>query len=76
MSKLNLSMHQWHYKIKINCLNKELLVNKNKKIFWKGINKNLTETIGKIIMSIEIDKRKFEIEFNLVKKVYPYTRRR
>lgn len=38
--------------IKINCLNEELLVDKYKKIFLKGINKYL---IGKIMIPIVID---------------------
>lgn len=54
--------------IKMNCSNRELLINKNKKIFLKGIIKNLTETIGQIITPIIIDNTILKVEFDLIKK--------
>lgn len=52
--------------IKINSLKGELLVNEKEKIYLRGINKNLIETIGKINIPIKIDNKELNVEFNLI----------
>lgn len=53
--------------IKINCLNGELLVNKNIKCI-KGINNNLTETTSKVVIPFIIESNELNAEFHLIRK--------
>lgn len=54
--------------MKINCLKGELIVNENEKINLKGINNQVIQTIGTLVIPIIIDDTSINTKFNLVDK--------
>ena len=57
--------------IKINKLKGNTEINENEKIYLKGINEKIVPTIGRVYITLIIDKKEFKTDFFVVDKQFP-----
>jgi len=57
--------------LKINCLQGNLLVDETNKIYLKGINETIIQTLGKLTIVLVIEGKEIKTEFHLVPRDFP-----
>jgi len=57
--------------LKINCLREDLEVDETQKINLRGINEDLIQIIGKLIIPIELNDKNISAEFHIIGTRFP-----